>query len=178
MLLFNILTGDAVTREEFGAVEAELKEGDGIGLVAVVPAVVIVTTKIIVCGLLIGFVFCVVTSDITVIENIIKSDFDSPNGIFLATNNNSIEGLFVPPYAAFFMTSNGDIKGEFGTVIALHSGTHLATMGKGFGDGVAVQIVAFLSTVCGLIIGLFGHLVAPIVGTYQTYDNWVMIIGL
>ena len=38
------------------------------------------------------------------------------------------------------MANNGDIKEEIGSVI---SGTHLATIEKGFGDGVAVLIVAF-----------------------------------
>ena len=99
----------------------------------------------------------VLTFDITVIENIIESDFDSPHAIYPATNNNIIEGLFVT-HMVHFMANNGDIKGKFGSEIPLQSYTHLATIGKGFGYGVAMQIVAFLSTVCGLIIGLLVHI--------------------
>ena len=66
------------------------------------------------------------------------------------------------------MTNNGDIKGEFGSVIPPHSGTHLATSEKGFGGGVAVRIVAFLSSIIGLnMIKLFQ---APAISTDTIYD--------
>ena len=60
------------------------------------------------------------------------------------------------------MANNGDIKEEIGSVI---SGTHLATIEKGFGDGVAVLIVAFLSTVGGLIN-------YKIIWTFNSTDCW------
>lgn len=46
---------------------------------------------------------------------------------------------------------SGDVKGEFRGVVVSHSGRYSEIIGKKFGYDVAVQIAAFLVTICGLI---------------------------
>ena len=54
--------------------------------------------------------------------------FECTHGVFLATNNNSIEGLFGAPFGAFNATNSGDIKGgikdKFRGVVAPPIGTY------------------------------------------------------